>query len=203
MCQIFQQSKLKGCFWLLNKLTIITVAILSIILLMQDLMAEEQQRFWKIVVPYAMLFILNSNLLVKTIAKKYEYDGTLIYWLIIYAASMLLNCVGITMTNKYEYWIPVNSKTATEFIIFNMDLNPAYRLSIAFCITGIICMIMTMALLVTVMVDTIVDQPYPVLPTTINVRIRRPLVEQPPKYTSQESLPNYNTALQHEVVERA
>ena len=168
MSQIFQQSKLKGCFWLLNKLTIITVAILSIILLMQDLMAEEQQRFWKIVVPYAMLFILNSKLLISTVWKARQDDGILIFWIVIYAASMLLNYVGITMTNKYEYWIPVNSKTATEFIIFNMNFNPAYSLSIAFCITGIVCIIMTMALMVTRMVD----QPYPVLPTTIKMQFR-------------------------------
>jgi hypothetical protein len=200
MSQIFQKSKLKGCFWLLNKLTIITVVILSIILLMKDLGNEEQHRFWKIVVPYAMLFILNSNLLIKTVTKTQEFEGTLVYWLITYAASMLINCVGIAMTNKYEFWIPVNSKTATEFIIYNMNIDPVNRLSIAFCTTGVICMIMTMALLVTILVDTV--EPYPILPINISLGMHRPLVDRPPQYTSRPNLPNYNTALQHEVVER-
>ncbi len=199
MSLIFQQSKLKGCFWLLNKLSIITVVVLSIVLLMQDLMAEEQHSVWKLL-PYAMLFILNSHLLIKTFTKTFEHEGTLVYWLITYAASMLINCVGIAFTNKYEYWIPVNSKTAAEFVIYSMDLDPVYLLSIAFTVTGIFCMIMTFALLVTVYVGTIEDLANPVLPLIDHLRVRP---EPPPKYTSHERVPTYNTALQHEVVERA
>jgi preprotein translocase subunit SecG len=203
MSQIFQQPKLKGCVWLLNKITIITVAILSIGLLMLDLMAEKQDRFWQIVLPYGMLLILNSKLLISAICKTRQDDGILIYWIVIYAASMLLNCVGIAVMNKYEYWIPANSKTATEFVIDIMDLDPVKQLSIGFYITVGFLIIMTVALCVTVLVDSSEDQVHPILPVVSPMPIQRPIFDQPPKYSSEVSLPNYNTALQHEVVERA
>jgi len=150
--QIFQQSKLKGCFWLLNKLTIITVAILSIMLLMKDLMAEEQHRFWEISVQYGILFILNSKLLVETVTKTYEFKTPLFVWLNIYGASLPLNHVGIITTNKY--WIPVGSSTAAEFIIYTMGLNPVLRLYVGLGITCIFLIVMLKALYVSVSFDS-------------------------------------------------
>ena len=166
MSQIFQQSKLVGCLWLLNKLAIITVAILSIALLIQDLMAEEQERFWKIVVPYAMLFILNTDVLVKTVTKTYEFELPLFLWLVIYVASMLLNCVGILVENKY--WIPVNSKTAAEFIIFITGMNPLFSQLIANLITWIFWITMEEALHFSVLLDV---EANPNLPDTFRGRV--------------------------------
>jgi hypothetical protein len=193
--QIFQQSKLKGCFWLLNKLTIITVAILNISLLMLDLMAEKQDKFWQIFLPYGTLLILNSKLLLCTVSKTHHDDGILIFWLVFYAASMVLNYASLALTNGYNNLIPVNSKAATEFIINSMELDPEKQLAVGFYITVFFCTIMILALCLTILVDTPEEQA--ILPIIVSVPIQLPV------YTTEGSLPSYNEAFQDEVVERA
>jgi hypothetical protein len=192
--QIFQQSKLRGCFWLLNKLTIITVAILNMSLLMLDLMAEKQDKFWQIFLPYGTLLILNSKLLLCTVSKTHHNEGILIFWLVFYAAYMVLNCALLAITNGYSYLIPVNSKTATEFIINSMELDPEKQLSVGFYITIFFCLLMMVALCLTILVD--IPEEHAILPVVVSVPIQRPV------YTTEGSLPSYNEALQDEVVER-
>jgi hypothetical protein len=194
----------KKCVWLISKLIIAAVGLLNICLLIQDLKGDMTRSTVETVICYGILLILNSKLMCDVISKSSGCEGLIFFWAIFYLTCLIINTIMMSSTNSVNFFMPVISGTATNYIIYLIGLDQHSRGTTGFLISAaIICTVITFHLFIIVSeVPADVDrQRLPVY--YLREQVHGLARDRPPRYSSRENMPvppDYNTALLHAVV---
>jgi hypothetical protein len=183
------------CF--LTKATIVFVAVLNILLLMEDLRTVQRTNLLETLLPYGSLFVLNSYVLCQALLKFAGDEASVMAWIIVYSISLIINTVTISLARRF--WLPVISTFAANSLTTWLDLNPKNVHSTGIVVSALLCSFMTLALLVTIVVDD-QDVAQENLPIPMFYQEQTVDHDPPPSYTSISVPPNYSEALGHQVV---
>ena len=175
------------CFCVLARLVMASVALLNIILLIQDLHLDPGQDANEIVARYTVPLILNSKVFYEMLLKYRGYEITVCIWLITCLVSLVINSVVISNSKRAIFYIPVISHTATNFVIDNLELDDYSKVPIGYLIFSLLLAIDMASLLVaTVCEEPAQENNGPLLPV---VNLRQPQARDcPPRYTSRDRL---------------
>ena len=183
---------LKFKIWFLTKATIVLVAVLNILLLMEDLRTVQRTNLLETLLPYGSLFVLNSYVLCQALLKFAGDEASVMAWIIVYSISLIVNTVTISLARRF--WLPVISTFAANSLTTWLDLNPQNVHSTGIVVSALLCSFMTLALLVTI----VAEENLPAIPMFYQ---EQTVGHDPsPSYTSFSVHPNYIEALGHQPV---
>jgi hypothetical protein len=180
---LLHKWSLKKCLWVLSRMVMAMVITLILALLMLDLMSEKQS-FLAIAVPYGVLFIVNSGLFCDVIMSRVKNICLpLTIWTTVYTTSIVINLGAVV--GRINFWIPIASKTAAKYIIYNLNMDPLGHTfnmqSVSILISIFLGLIIALAFLATVFLETEEAE---------NISMNSQ--GQPPRYASLDRPSNYN-----------
>ena len=193
----------KKCVWLVSKLIIAAVALLSICLLIQDLKADTNQNTVHMVISYGFLFILNTKLMCDVLFKSKGSEGLIFFWAIFYVTCLIIKVIMISMNSSSNsiLSVPVTSATATNFVIHMIGLDQHARVTTGFWISAAFIFIVITFHLFMILSDVPAEINRQRLPVYyLSEQIHGMTRDLPPRYTSRENIPvppNNITALLH------
>jgi hypothetical protein len=145
--------------------------------------------------PYGSLFILNSYVLCQALLKFAGDEASIMAWIVVYSISLIINTVTISLARRF--WLSVISTFAANSLTTWSDLNPKNVHSTSIVVSVLLCSFMTVALLVTIVVDDqdVAEENLPAIPMFYQEQTVGH--DPPPSYTSFSVHPNYSEALGH------
>ena len=177
----------KRCFWCLAKLLMASVALLNIILLIQDLHSDPGQDAYEIVARYMVPLILNSKSFYDVLLKYRGYKSSVLIWSVTCLISLVINTVVISYSKRTIFYIPVSSYTATNFVIENLELDYYSKMPIGYMICLLLLLIEIASLLVATVCEELAQEfDAPLLPVLYLRQLQAR--DCPPRYTSRDRL---------------